>query len=799
MNFLKVAIRLVRRYKAYAFINMAGLALGMTVSALILLWVVDELSYDRFHEHSRRIQRVGVDFQAGTHMTLVMSMPALAEAARNRLPEVENTARISRPGRTSVQYREVEFHEDLVCYADQSLFEVFSFPFIAGDAENALTAPYSVVLSEEIAEKYFGTEDPIGKMIRLDGLSDYMVTGIVKNIPFNSHFRFRMVRSFETLYSEQRQNMENWFNIQYYTYLLLDEGADGQALRKKFTALVDEYMGDALNAMGGSLDLFFEPLTRIHLFSDKDGEIAPQGNITYVFLFSGIAFFVLLQACINFINLSTARSGARAREIGTRKTLGSSRGTIVYQILVEALIHSMSAFLLACVFIELSEPLFESLIGRALGVSLMKTPILMLGFAGLSVLVGALSGLYPALYLSSFRPVRAVKGGFIGRTRTSRFRNILVVFQFSVSIILIIGTITIYQQIHYMKTKYLGLQIERILVIPQAQSLLQEMSFATAQKEFLGLAGVENVAGSALVPTRGIQHAVFYPEGFTRAQPQKLTRLDIEPTFLKTMNIEILAGRNFSGEIMTDPEESLLINQTAAAQLGWEDPIGKSFTFWPSSGEEGKPKVKKVIGLVKDFHFTSLHRSIDPLVLAFAPDRLHFLSLRISGTDIPRTLNSLEKIWDRLQPGQPFDYFFLDEAYDTQYRAEERVGSLSLHFSVLAVLIGCLGLFGLAAYMAERRTKEIGIRKVLGASSPGIIRLLTKEFIFLVLMANLLAWPAAYVGLSLWLQNFPYRIRVSLLIMGCAGLLAIFAAILTVGYQALRAVRSDPAAALRYE
>ncbi len=339
--------------------------------------------------------------------------------------------------------------------------------------------------------------------------------------------------------------------------------------------------------------MFFEPLTRIHLFSDKDGEIAAQGNIMYVFLFSVIAFFVLIQACINFINLSTARSGARAREIGTRKTLGSSRSAIICQILIEALLYSISAFLLACVLIELCEPLFESLVGRALGVSFMKTPTLVLGFAGLSILVGALSGLYPALYLSAFRPVRAVKDGFMRGTRTSRFRNILVVFQFSVSIFLIIGTITIYQQVYYMKNKKLGLQIDHILVIPQAQSLLQRASFAMVKKEFLGQTGVENVSGSALVPTQGIQHAVYYPEGFTRAQPQKLTRLDIEPTFLTTMNIEILEGRNFSEEVMTDPEESLLINQTAASQLGWKDPIGKSFTFWPSSGEEGEAEGQK--------------------------------------------------------------------------------------------------------------------------------------------------------------------------------------------------------------
>ena len=592
--------------------------------------------------------------------------------------------------------------------------------------------------------------------------------------------------------------MENWLNIQYYTYLILAEGSEASAVEQKLPTLIEKHLGPTLKAMGGTLTLFLQPLTRIHLFSQIGGDIAAQGDITTIYLFSGIALFVLMLACINFINLATARSSTRFREIGIRKTLGSPRKSIIYQFLGESLLYSIISFLLAGAVIQTIQPWFESLLGRTLSVNIIQTPWVFFGFVSLTLVVGLLAGSYPSFYLSSFQPVRVLKSGFSGTKSRSHFRNSLVIFQFSVSIALIIGTITVYQQIHYMKTKDLGFTKEEVLAIPEAQSLLQQMDWPNARNEFLKIQGVLNVAGSAPIPTRGVQNFIFYPEGFTREQPQKLIRLDIDPYYIPTMNIEVVSGRNFSEDLHTDPSESLLINETTAQYFGWTDPLGKTFTFVSEPGG-GEMVTRRVVGMVKDFHFTSLHSRIEPMVIVCNPQRIKYLSFRISPVDIPRTVSQLKKTWEDLNPQRPFDYFFLDTSFDNQYRAEERVGNLSLYFSLLAVFIGCLGLFGLAAYMVDQRTKEIGIRKVLGASAPGIVRLLSKEFFWLVVIANILAWPTAYFGLNLWLRNFPYRIGINWLVMIAAGSLALILALLTVSSQSIKAALTNPVEALRYE
>jgi len=797
-NYLKITLRTIKKHKGYAAINMAGLVIGMAVAMLIMLWVASELSYDRFHTHSDHIHRVYVDLVAGTHMTLALSMPELAHFLIEEFPEVKNAARISRPGRTSVKFKDREFYENLVCYGDTALFEVFDFPFLKGNPKSALQAPYTAVITQETAEKYFGNEDPIGQILRIGGVDDYAVNGVVADVPPNSHFRFNIVRSFATLYTERRRDMENWLNIQYYTYLLLSEGSEPKAVEQKLPAIVEKHLGPTLKAMGGTLTLFLQPLEKIHLFSKIGGDIAAQGDITYIILFSGIGLFVLLLACINFINLSTARSSTRFREIGIRKTLGSSRKSLIYQFLGESLFYSIISFILAGIVISSTQPWQESLLGRPLSANILHTPWLLPGFACLSLIAGLLAGSYPSFYLSAFQPVYVLKSGFSGGGTKSRFRNILVVFQFAVSIVLIIGTITVYRQVHYMKTKNLGFNTEHVLVIPGAQSLLRQMNLENVKDEFLKVPGVASATGSALVPTRGVQNFIFYPEGFTREQPQKLIRLDIDAQYIPTMNIEILSGRNFSEDLPTDPSTSVLINETAAHYLGWTDPLGKTLTFVSEPG--GSEMVtRQVVGVAKDFHFTSLHSRIEPLVIVYNPLRINYISLRIIPDNIPATVSHLKKTWDTLNPERPFDYFFLDTSFDNQYRAEERVGSLSLYFSLLAIFIGCLGLFGLAAYMADRRTKEIGIRKVLGASAPGIVRLLSKEFFWLVVLASILAWPVSYLGLSLWLRNFPYRVNIHWLVMVSAGFLALATALTTVSFQAIKAAVANPVEALRYE
>lgn len=798
-NYLKIAFRTIRRYKGYSLINMAGLAIGMTVSGLILLWVFDELSFDRFNKNFKDIHRVCVDLEAGTHMVLAMSMPELGGAVLESIPEVKNFTRISRPDRASIKRDNLEFHENLICFADNSLFEIFTFPFVLGDPRDALLNPFSVVISQSMATKYFKNDNPLGKILEIDGSADYVITGVFADIPANSHFRFDIARSFETLYAESRQDMENWLNIQYYTYLLLEDGADPISVERKLPRIIDAYLGETLREMGGSLVLFLQPLTRIHLFSKIGGEIKSQGDITYVYLFSGIAFFVLVLACINFINLATARSSTRAMEISVRKTLGSSRTSIIIQFLGESVLFSALALILAAAIIQITQPWFESLIGRSLSGRPFQIHWLLLGSVGVAVCVGMLAGSYPAVYLSSFLPVHVLKSGFSAGVSRSLFRNSLVIFQFFVSIVLLIGTLTVYRQIRFMKNKDLGYAKDYLLVIPEVRDLLQRMSFPTVREEFMKVAGVRSVSGSAPVPTRGIQYDIFYPEGFTEAQPQKLTRLDIEPNYIPTMGIEVLAGRNFSTALSTDAEESLLINESAARYLGWTDPLGKTITFYPGRGGRGGMATRKVVGVVKDFHMASLHSRIEPLVIVYNYSRILYITVKIAPEHMLQTIRLIKRQWETLDPERPFDYFFLDSSLERQYMSEERLGKLSFNFSLFAILLACLGLFGLAAYLAERRTKEIGIRKVLGASSTKIVRLLSGEFFMLVMMANILAWPVAYFGLSLWLRNYSYRISVTLYDMIIAGFLAIIIAIPTVSFQSIKVAMANPVDALRFE
>jgi len=796
---LKVAFRVIKRNKFFSLINASSLVIGMTVAVLILLWTADELSFDRFHAHYSRIHRVWVDFEAGSPMRLALSMPEFGPAAVRELPRVEDAARISRPARAPVRYGDRKFQESLVCFGDNALFRLFSFPFIAGDPERALTAPHTVVITESMARKYFGGEDPMGRTLRIGGRADFTVDGVVADVPLHSHFRFHVVRSFATLYAENRRDMENWFNIQYYTYLLLAEGADPTEVEARFPDMIAARMGDALRSMGGSLDLHLQPLSGIHLRSRIGGEIAPQGDILYVALFVGIALFVLVLSGINFVNLSTARSTARAREIGVRKTMGASRGRIIRQFMTEALLYSLGSFCLAVLTISLIEPVFESLVERPLPLSSLEAPVFCGGFVLMVGIMGLLSGSYPALYLSSFRPVAVLRRTRSGGSWKSRTRNALVIIQYGISIVLIIGTITVYRQIRHMKGHDLGFRADHALVLPGLENILGRMSFDTVREEALRVPGVLKAAGSAQVPTRGIQHDIFHPEGFSRVQSQKLTRMDIGPYYLDAMGISLAAGRNFSPDLSTDSRNALLINQTVADMFGWKQPLGRSFTFRPESEEGGEPVVRKVIGVVRDFHVASLHRRIDPLVILYRPDRIRHLTLRIDASDIPGTLNRLRDLWKRLDPNRPFDYFFLDDAFDRQYRTEERVGRLAAVFCLVAVLIGSLGLYGLSAFMAERRTKEIGIRRVLGASSAGIVRLMIGEFLRLVLLANLLAWPVAVWGLSRWLGDFPYRVGVSVGTMVGAALLALLIAGSTVSLQAVRSARRDPVRALRWE
>jgi putative ABC transport system permease protein len=799
-NYLKVAMRTLRKHKGYSFINISGLAIGMAVCILILLWVQSELSFDRYHENADRIHRLILDAEVGggsLHTAAIMA-PA-APAIVQDYPEVISAARLRGPRRQSVQYQNKLFQERLVGIADNSLFRIFSFNFLAGDPQTALEAPYTVVITAAMAQKYFGFNDPLGQVLKIGGEKEYTVTGVVAEMPANSHLRFNMLQSFVTVLNEEPQLKENWFDIRFFTYLLLAENAEPDQFESKLAALVDKHLGEQLKAMQGTLTLSLQPLTRIHLYSDLERDLSSSGNIAYLYLFSGVALFVLLIAGINFVNLSTARSSSRVQEVGMRKTLGAVRGGLVSQFLGESMLYSLLSLFLALGLVSLILPAFRSLVGRDLSLNFLDAPWLALALLGAALLNGLLAGAYPAFFLSSFHPVRVLKGTFRTGRSNRNFRRVLVVTQFAISIALIIGTLMVYQQIRFMKTKQLGFDKEHVVVIPGLNESMRG-SYASIRSELLAVPGVVNVGASSYVPGRGHLVGGFFPEGYSDGQSLTMDYLEVDFDYLPTMGIELLAGRNFSAEFATDADESLIINETAAKKIGWQDPVGKNFIFRPPPGQEGEATKVRVIGVVKDFHMASLRQKIEPTIIFCDIPNVNVFSVRTAeGGDVLQTMKRLEKKWKELAPNRPFDYLFLDESFDSQYRAEERVQTITLSFSILAVFIGCLGLFGMASFTAEQRTKEIGIRKVLGASVHGIVRLLSREYVLLVVMANGIAWPAAYLFLNRWLANFAYRIEIEWGIFVAAGVLALLIALLTVSFQALKAALADPIESLHYE
>jgi len=793
-NYVKIALRNLLKHKGHSFINIIGLAIGMAVCILIMLWVINELGYDRFHEKADRIYRLICDANVGgNNLVIPISNAPAAPAMVNDYPEILAAARFDEAGNTAVQCGSERFLEKEILYTDNAIFEIFDFPIIRGDVDSALARPYSLVITEETASKYFGNDNPIGRTLRFNNEHDYTITAVMENIPANSHLDFDMLASFETLYSENPERMNEWINLTYFTYILLDEGSDPRVMETKFPAFVEKYMGARLNAMGSTIKYLLQPLTDIHLYSDYVYDLPDNGDIAYVYLFAGIAVFVLLIACCNFINLTTARSLVRANEIAVRKTLGADKRSLVKQFLGEAVIYSIFSTLLALVLVELFLPIFNTVSQKQLALNSLQLPWVIIGFAVLAVLVGLLAGGYPALYLSSLRPGQILKGASVKGRSGARLRQILVIGQFTISIILIIGTLVVRNQINFMKDRDLGFEKEQILILPEVR---ESMDIVKTQLE--SVPGVLSVAAASEAIGESSSKSVFVPEGFTEDQSQMMNYLEIDDNLLSTLGVEIVAGRNFSADIPSDTNNAVIINEMAARTFGWDDPIGKTIRD-PDPGESGMEwHERTVIGVVRDFHSYSLHYPIEPMYIRPGTD-LNVVVLRVNAFDKDKTLEGLKARWSEIFPTLPFDYYFLDELFESMYEAEIRFGRITIGFGLLAILIACLGLFGLASYAAEQRTREIGIRKVLGANISGILQLVTREFILLVLVANIIAWPIAYYAMNKWLQDFAYRIDIGPGLFIISAVIAGVIALLTVSYQALKAARTNPAETLKYE
>jgi putative ABC transport system permease protein len=800
-SYLKIAARNLRRHKVYSFINIAGLAVGLACCLLISLYVKDEISYDRYHEKADRIFKVVTDARNPEKESHFALTPApLAEALVRDFPEVETTARLfTLFGNALIAYGEKRFNEERIFFGDSTFFEVFSIPLIAGNPETALAKPASMVLTETIAQKYFGSENPLGKTIRLNDEDDLQITGVMADVPANSHFHCDFLISLAS--AGMSRNPSFISNSNFHTYLVLRDGASPRALDSKFPAAVKKYASAQIAARFGQtfeerLAAGYEtkwsllPLTDVHLHSQREYEIEPNGNIMTVYLFSAIAVMVLLIACINFMNLTTARSASRAKEIGVRKVVGSNRLQLLRQFLTESIVLSFLALLVALVLVEAFLPSFNALAGKQMQIAFFAGWRPAAALLGIALLVGILAGSYPAFLLSSLRPAFVLKNAAPAGGSASWIRRGLVVFQFAISVGLIAGTLIVHNQLGYVLNRPLGFDKEQVLMVKRAQALGQQRE--AFKQKLLQNPHIVRAATSTTLPGKLFGRSTYRGLEAPPENARAMHEIYVDEDFISTLGITLVAGRNFSPDFASD-SSAVLLNETAAKKFGWTDPIGRQLTRPGNLDWRGT-----VIGVVKDFHFESLHKPILPLVIRHEPFYQYF-SVRIRTENMASTVQFVESTWKAFAQQQPFEFSFLDQDFDALYRAEQRTGKIFGIFAALAIFIACLGQLGLAAYTIERRTKEIGIRKVLGASVAGIAGLLSKEFVKLVVVAISIASPIAYYAMKRWLQDFAYRVEIDWWVFALAGGLALVIALLTVSTQAIKAALANPVEALRYE
>ncbi len=798
-NYFKIAARNLLKHKAYSFINIAGLAMGMTCCILILLYVQHELSYDRFHQNAKQIYRIA--WFSGNPQT--RTPHPMAQAMANDFPEVESAVSISPiwgPGLTrpaiSVKYGDKRFDEKGFYSADTTFFAVFSFPLIKGDPETALRSPFSIVITEEMAEKYFGEEEPLGKVLTINNNIDLKVSAVLQNLPANAHFHFDFLLSYVLLKMRETGSYYEWEDFGHYNYIVLVPDGEAKVVETKipnwFLTYNDWPAEDAAELKSGQVGFHLQPITDIHLHSHLKWELEPNSDIAYIYLFSATAVFILLIACINFMNLSTARSATRAREVGMRKVLGAFRLQLIGQFLGESLLLSAFALLLSLAAIELLLPFFNTLSGRELAISYRENPRLLIGVLGIALLVGVVSGSYPAFFLSAFQPAKVFKNTTTLGAKSAHFRQVLVVAQFAISIALIAGTGIVAAQLDFLRNKKLGFDKEQVVVIPIKDGSLRN-KYEAIKAELLQIPGAQHATAVSNVPGgRFNQNPIQWQ--FEEDQ-QSVSQVRVDHDFFATLGVEMAEGRSFNRNLSTDIDSAFILNETAARLFDWDTAVGKTITWF----DDDNTRKGAIIGVARDFHFQSLHQQIEPLLFHVLPSGFNYMLVKVGANDIPATLAGLEKKWAGFDPNRSFEYSFLDDDFDALYRTEERMQAIFGNFTLLAVFIACLGLFGLASFTIQQRTKEIGVRKVLGASVSQIVMILSKEFTRLVLIAFIVACPLAYLVMNGWLQNFAYRTEISLNIFLLAGALGLIIAWLTVSYQALKAALANPVEALRYE
>jgi putative ABC transport system permease protein len=800
-NYLKITLRNIVKYKGYSIINILGLAIGMAACLLILIYVHDELSYDNFLKDANRIFRVVLDIQSQAGQIEYATTPSsLAQALKNDYPQVEQVARLMNNPELMIRFEDKNFNENRIYHTDPEIFEVFNIQFLQGDAKSCMNRPRAVVITEAIAQKYFGDKNPLDKLLDL-GYAKFEVTGIVKDVPHNSHLKFDFLLSLKP-FDDENWMMTGWENFDgqtnlTYTYIKLKPGTDVKIFENQIKHLSEKYAGGVqLKELGAEQSYFLQPICSIHLHSNRHNEIEAPGSAIDVVIFSAVAFLILLIACLNFINLTTARSATRAKEVGMRKVLGAFRSKLIKQFLGESLVLTFISLLIALVIIELALPWFNALVNKELNFEPLSNVKNILYLIAVMLGVGLIAGSYPAFFLASFRPAKILRGGSANGMQGHSMRKVLVIFQFVASIILIVGTLIIYQQLRFMKKSDLGFDKDQLLVLPvPVGSLFDKNSEEFISSEFTKHHSIISATTTSFIPgmTKNLFKGNLKQSGEGDAKSCDMNIMMVDYDFINTYKIELAAGRSFEKNRSTDSESACLINEAAAKSFGWtsaEEAIGKRIEDFQE---------REIIGVIKNFHFQSLQHIIEPMVLMINPDFFVYLTLRIDTQNLSETMVFAEQKWSELFPNDPFTYHFFDDIFEVQYRADEKFGTIILIFAELAIFIACLGLFGLTLFTTERRTREIGIRKVLGSSLSGMIFLLSKELIKWVIIANIIALPIGWYVMNRWLQNFAYRIDIGWWIFILAGMLALVIALITVSFQSIKAALANPVKSLRYE
>ncbi|MFQ5571219.1 MAG: ABC transporter permease [Rhodothermales bacterium] len=808
-NYLKVALRNLRKYKGYAFINVFGLALGIACCLLIILFVQDELGYDRFHEKADRIYRLAMETESSDRRFQYPSVGGgWAAAFVTDFPAVEQATRLFKPfGQVWLVKDDQRFDEDRFFWADSTVFEVFTFSFLKGTPEAALQEPNTVVLTEASARKFFGTTDVLDRTLGIEfgtNVVDFKIVGVLENTPENAHFHFDFLGSLPTLreqFGPQANAFLNNFTFTaFYTYLVVQEGYDIVQLEEQLPSFFEKYAGDQEFVKS----LFIQPLTDIHLRSHLLNEIETNGNVSYIYVFSAIALLTLVIACINFMNLSTARSANRAREVGMRKVVGAERKDLIKQFLGESLLLAFVALIVGVLIAEAFLPLFNTLSGKSLDIGYVSNPFVTVSLLGIALFVGVFSGSYPALFLSAFQPMVVLRGKFQAGARSALLRKILVITQFAVSIFFLVGSGVIYSQLDFIRTAPVGFERQQRVVIPiplPNDDNLRVRTIELLKQEYLQHPDIVNVAAASNVPgqLRGITRVrtTDMPED----QFQETTTVSIDHDYVRTMGIDVVEGRVFNAALSTDSTEAFLLNEAAAALLNLDDPVGQPLEW--RNGLQDTPNTQvidgTIIGVFKNLYFEPMYREIAPMLFRINPPNYFNLIAEVDPRNPAAAISFMEQTWRTLIPNRPFQYTFLDDDLAEIYQAEQQLSDVVKYLTMLAIFIACLGLFGLASFTAEQRTKEIGVRKTLGASVPGIVLLLSKEFTKLVVAAFVVAAPIGYIAMSKWLENFAYHVDISWGIFLLAGGLALIIAWLTVSYQSIRAALTNPVEALRYE